>query len=119
MRNRIAKILQEAIQGKELVSSETMSTISGAIAEYGHMMNGERYTLGELAGKIRTNLSGTDHITQIVDILERYADKYPEDMIADNESPEQTYYDRYAVMPPEWAPKFAVTGQDPPKSATS
>lgn len=119
MRNRIAKILQETAQGKELVSSETMSTISGAIAEYGHMMNGERYTLGELADKIESNLSGTDRIFQIVDVLERYSDKYPEDMIADNEPPEQTYYDRYAVMPPEWAPKFAVTGQDPPKSATS
>lgn len=112
-------MLLESFQGKELVSSETHALVSNAIAEYGHMMHGERFTLGELAKKIRTNLSETDQLSKIVDVLERYGERYPEDIIADDQPPEETYYSRYAVMPPEWAPKFAVTGGDPPKMASS
>jgi hypothetical protein len=58
-------------------------------------------------------------LSKIVRTLNRFADKHVEDLIEDNGTPDQTYYDRYAVMPPEWAPKFAVTGQDPPKFSSS
>jgi hypothetical protein len=61
---RIRKILQEALTGKELISSETYAIITNAIAEYGHMMSGERYSLGDLAQKIGQNLSQTETIIE-------------------------------------------------------
>ena len=93
------------------MSADTMQTISNAIAEYGHMADGEKFTLGDLANAITSNLSKTDQLEHIVQTLMKFPDKYIEDLIANDKPPNVNYWDHYAIMPPEWTIRGAVTGQ--------
>lgn len=101
-----------------IVPLNKYSMITSAIAEYGHLMDGERFTLGELADAIRNATERTEQLVQLVTVLNEYGDSYIEDLVPNNKPGNNLSYREYITLPPEYQDfAYVAPGGEPPKSA--
>lgn len=118
MRNKIRSILHEAVDNT-IISQTSYSTITSAIAEYGHLLNGRKGTLGELATAIQNSTYHTEKLEMVVNTLNKYRDSYIENLVPNNKAGNNLFYRKYITLPPEYKDFGQVmTGGTPPQSGT-